>query len=144
MASAARMDRWGSRDGGWRGLLLTPRVTAALAGVLALGIFVVDVATPAQFAVAVLYVMVVLLAGTLVPRPAILLVAAGCVVLVLLSFALTHGFAADRNALLRCLMSIAAIAVTTALVLRNQAVTAALAERVSLLDLTHDTVSART
>ncbi len=40
-------------------------------------------------------------------------------------------------------MSIAAIAVTTALVLRNESVTAALAERVRLLDLTHDTVSAR-
>ena len=78
MASAARMDRWGSRDGGWRGLFLTPRVTAALAAALALGIFVVDVATPAQFAVAVLYVMVVLLVGTSYRRQAILLVAAGC------------------------------------------------------------------
>ncbi len=97
MASAARMDRWGLRDGGWRDLFLTPRVMTALAAVLALGIFVVDVATPAEFAVAVLYVVVVLLVGSSYRRRAILPVAAGCVVLVFLSFGLTHGFAADRQ-----------------------------------------------
>ena len=44
---------------------------------------------------------------------------------------------------LRCIMSFAAIGITTLLVRRNQAITAALAERARLLDLTHDTVSVR-
>ena len=57
-----------------------------------------------------------------------------------LSFVLTHGGSADRDALLRCVMSLAAIAITTALVLRNERVTAVLSEQASLLDLTHDTV----
>ncbi len=143
MASAARLDRWGLREGGWRDLFLTPRLTAGLAAALALGIFIVDVATPAEFAVAVLYVMVVLLVGSAYRRRVILAVAVSCIVLTMLSFGLTHTLAADRNAVFRCIMSLAAIVVTTALVLRNEAVTAALAERVRLLDLTHDTVSAR-
>ena len=99
--------------------------------------------TPSRFGVSVLYVIVVLLAGSFCRRRGIILVAAGCAALTLLSFALTHGVVDDGNAILRGVMGLAAIAITTMLVLRNERVTALLAERASLLDLTHDTVSVR-
>lgn len=137
------MERWGIREGGGQGMFPTPRVAMALAVAVALAIFIVDTATPSRFGVAVLYVIVVLLAGSFCRRRGIILVAAGCAALTLLSFALTHGVVDDRNAVLRGVMGLAAIAITTMLVLRNERVTALLAERASLLDLTHDTVSVR-
>lgn len=121
----------------------SPRLSGALAALVAAVIFLVDTLTPSSFAVAVLYVLAVLLAGNSCRGRALVLVALGCVALALLSFGLTHSWEGDRNAVLRCVISISAIGITTVLVLRNQAVTAALAERASLLDLTHDTVLAR-
>lgn len=126
-----------------RDAFLTRRMAGALAAVLAIAIFVIDVATPTSFAVAVLYVLVVLLAGSGFRRRGILVLGLVCILLTLLSYVLTHALLEERDALLRCLVSMAAIAVTTALVLRNEAVAAALAERANLLDLTHDTVSVR-
>ena len=125
------------------GMFPSPGLSAALAALAAAAVFVVDTVTPSSFAVAVLYVLVVLLTGNRCRGRALVLVAAGCAALTLLSFGLTHSLTADGNAVLRCVVSLAAIAVTTALVLRNQAVVAALAQRASLLDLTHDTVLVR-
>lgn len=142
-AGTARMDRWGFRQSTVQGVFPGPKLAAALAAAVALGIFVVDTATPTRFAVAVLYVIVVLLAGSCCGRRGIILVAVGCMALSIVSFALTHGLAGDRDAALRCAMGLAAIAITAMLVLRNERVTAILAERASLLDLTHDTVSVR-
>jgi len=51
--------------------------------------------------------------------------------------------AAD-TALVRCLMSISAIAITTLLVLKNQATSTDLSEKAQLLDLTHDAIFVRT
>ena len=70
-------------------------VATALAVAVALAIFIVDTATPSRFGVAVLYVIVVLLAGSFYRRWGIILVAAGCAALTLLSFALTHGVVDD-------------------------------------------------
>lgn len=125
------------------GMFPSPGLAAALAALAATAVFVVDTVTPSSFAVAVLYVLVVLLAGNCCRGRALVLVAAGCAALTLLSFGLTHSLSADGNAVLRCVVSLATIALTTALVLRNQAVAAALAQRASLLDLTHDTVLVR-
>ena len=54
------------------------------AGALALAIFVVDAITPLDMAVAVLYVVVVLLAVNFLPRRGVLLVAMGCATLAML------------------------------------------------------------
>jgi two-component system, LuxR family, sensor kinase FixL len=113
-----------------------------LAGLFAFGIFVVDTFIPSDIAIAVLYVVVVLIASNIYQRRGLLVVAAACMGLTLLSYFIVHTPEAD-SALVRCLMSLAAIGATTFLALRNQAANAMLQERARLLDLTHDTIFAR-
>ena len=110
-----------------------------IAGIFAIAVFVVDTVTPLDIAVAVLYVVVVLMAGNYFKLRGVLLVSMGCLVLTVVSYLLSHGFTAD-TALARCFMSIAAIGATTILALKNQSATLALRERARLLDLTHDTI----
>ena len=57
---------------------------------LAIGIFVIDTVTPLEAAVAVLYVVVIMLASNFLPRRGVLLTSAICLVLTALSFLLTH------------------------------------------------------
>lgn len=122
----------------WRPVLAPAAVAA-----VGLAIFLVDTLTPYGFAVAVLYVAVVVLAANHCGRRGILFVAAACLGLTGLSYLLNHGASGDPEALLRCVMSLAAISVTTLLVKRNQAATAVLREQARLLDLAHDTVIVR-
>jgi two-component system sensor kinase FixL len=112
------------------------------AGLFAIAVFVIDTITPLDIAVAVLYVVVVLLAANYFNLRGVLLVSMGCLSLTVLSFLLVHGFTAD-SALARCLMSVAAIGATTVLALKNQSAGAALRERARLLDLTHDAILVR-
>lgn len=121
----------------------TSIVLPLLTIVIAVAIFVVDTLTPLDIAVAVLYVAVVLLAVDFTNFVGIMLVAAGCAVLTVLSFALTHGTSPGTGPALRCLVSLAAITITALLAARNQRAVAALREQASLLDLTHDTVFVR-
>ena len=118
-------------------------VLPLLAAVVAVAIFVVDTLTPLDIAVAVLYVAVVLLAVDFTGFAGILAVAAGCALLTIVSFALTHGSSPGTGPALRCLVSLAAIAITALLAARNQRAVAALREQANLLDLTHDTVFVR-
>ena len=67
-ASAAQTDRWGIRGGPAQGVFPRSKAAAVIAVALTLGIFVVDTLTPYGFAVAVLYVIVVLLAGSFLRR----------------------------------------------------------------------------
>jgi two-component system sensor kinase FixL len=113
-----------------------------IAGLFAIAVFIVDTITPLDIAVAVLYVVVVLMAANYFNLRGVLLVSMGCLVLTVLSFLIAHGFEAD-SALARCLMSISAIGATTILALKNQAAGAALRERARLLDLTHDAIFVR-
>jgi PAS domain S-box-containing protein len=112
------------------------------AGAFAVGIFVIDTFTPLEVAVAVLYVVVVVMAANFFQRRGILLVSIGCLALTVLSYLLEHG-PTTGSALGRCLMSISAIAITTVLALKNQSANVMLQERARLLDLTHDTVFVR-
>jgi two-component system, LuxR family, sensor kinase FixL len=126
---------------------LSPRLSAValppiLAGLFAIGIFVVDTFIELSGAVAVLYVVVVLVAARHFPRRGVLLVTGACLGLTVLSYALQHRFAINA-AFVRCIMSLAAIVITTFLALRNQAANAVLRERAELLDLTHDTILVR-
>jgi PAS domain S-box-containing protein len=122
-------------------LARSPIVPVA-AGAIALAIFVVDTATSLDIAIAVLYVVVVLMAANFLQRRGVLLVASACLTLTLLSYFVQHRLAAD-TALVRCLMSISAIGATTFLALKNQSANMVVRERARLLDLTHDTVFVR-
>jgi PAS domain S-box-containing protein len=114
-----------------------------LAIVFAIGVFVIDTITPLEAAVAVLYVVVIMLASSFLPALGVLSVAGICLALTLLSFLLTHVLD-DTTALIRCLMSIAAIAITTFLTLKNQSADMNLRNQAQLLDLTHDAIFVRT
>jgi two-component system sensor kinase FixL len=71
----------------------------------ALWIFVVDTFTPLDIAIAVLYVVVVLMAANLYERRGLLLASGGCLFLTVAAFVISHGFNADA-AFLRCLVSL--------------------------------------
>ena len=102
---------------------LAPWLRSALlpsvAGLLAIGIFIFDTFSPLQFAVAVLYVVVVLIAATRYQRRGVLIAASGCAALTVLSFLLVHGFKIAGTAPLRSIMSLAAICITTFLAFKN-------------------------
>jgi len=117
-------------------------LVALFTGLFALAVFIIDTVTPLDIAVAVLYVVVVLLAAQYFSRRNVLIVALGCMALTLLSYALTHEPEIDEAAG-RCLVSIAAIGATTFLALKNQSANVVLSEQARLLDLTHDTVFVR-
>jgi PAS domain S-box-containing protein len=115
----------------------------AAAILLAAAIFAVDTFTPTSMAVAVLYVIVILIAANFCDKPQVLLVALGCGALTLLSFAITHGAHLESSAFARCLVSLAAICITTILVMRNKSAEMVLKEQANLLDVTHDAVFVR-
>src|SRR5882757_8628699 len=117
-------------------------IVPVIAGAIAIAIFIVDTATPLDIAIAVLYVVVVLMAANSFQRRGVLLVASACLALTVLSYFVQHRLAAD-TALVRCLMSISAIGATTFLALKSQSANMVVRERARLLDLTHDTVFVR-
>ena len=118
-------------------------VMPSLAAIVAVAIFVADTVTPLDIAIAVLYVAVVLLAMDFVGQKGILIVAGGCAVLTVLSYAITHTHDPASGPFLRCLISLVAIAITGALAARHQGTIESLREHASLLDLTHDTIFVR-
>jgi adenylate cyclase len=89
------------------------------AGALAIGIFIFDTVSPLQFAVAVLYVVVVFMAATYDQRRGVLIAAGACTVLTVVSYLLAHGMTFEGTAPNRSLVSLAAIGITTFLALRN-------------------------
>ena len=86
---------------------------------LGLGIFVIDTLTPFEFAVSVMYVFVLLIAAAYLDRRSVVVAAAGCSVLILLSFALVHFPAFRWTAALRAVMGLAAIGITMFLALQS-------------------------
>src|SRR3954468_4469213 len=122
--------------------LSNPPLLPIIAGVLAVGIFVVDTASTLDMAIAVLYCVVVLMGASFLQRRGVLLLSSTCLALTVLSYLLWHPVAAD-TALVRCLVSLSAIGATTFLALKNQSADMVMRERARLLDLTHDTVFVR-
>jgi len=118
-------------------------LTAAAAGALAAVIFAVDAFTPFAMAVAVLYVLVILIAARSCGRRELILVALACGALTVLAFAISHGDELESTAFARCLVSLAAIAITTLLVLQNKSAEQGLREQANLLDVTHDAIIVR-
>src|ERR1700758_4103422 len=97
------------------------RVAFTVAAIaFAVAIFIVDTFTPLGIAVAVLYAVVVLLAGRFVQRGGLLLISAACIAVTAFSFLFQHGLTYGPP-LVRALVSIFAIALTTLLALKSQA-----------------------
>ena len=94
------------------------RYSPVAAILLAAAIFLFDTLTQFDVAIAVLYVAVVLLSVNFTGRRGTLAVAAICIGLTLLSFGVTHGTDMSSGPVARCLVSLAAIAITTGLALR--------------------------
>jgi C4-dicarboxylate-specific signal transduction histidine kinase len=93
--------------------------------VVALGlgaaVFVIDTYTDVTGAIAVLYVVVMLLASDGLSRRGIVLLASACASLAIVSFFISHGDEPDVSAATRCGISLAAIAITAVLLLRDHA-----------------------
>lgn len=121
----------------------SPWLLPAAAILLAIAIFAVDTFTPFGMAVAVLYVLVILIAANFCDRRQLLAVGLGCVALTLLAFSISHGTQYETTAFARCLVSIAAIGITTLLLERNKAAEMVLREQANLLAVTHDAVFVR-
>ncbi|MGO1074618.1 sensor histidine kinase [Inquilinus sp. CA228] len=92
-----------------------------LALLLGAAVFVVDTFTDVTGAIAVLYVLVMLAASDTFSRRGLILLALACAGLAVLSFFISHGQGADASAVVRCGISLAAIGITTVLLLRDQA-----------------------
>ncbi len=90
------------------------------AGAIAIIIFAIDTFIPFDIAIAVLYVIVVLMAANFLRRPGVILVSLACVALTVLSFMLQHGYSDGSEPIGRCLVSLTAIGVTTILALNRQ------------------------
>ena len=112
------------------------------AGAIAIGIFLFDTISTLEIAIAVVYVVVVLIAAVFLSRRDVLIVSSACAALTVLSYLLTHQIRVDA-ALMRCLVSLSAIAIATLLALMNQSAHSVLREQASLLDLTHDAIFVR-
>jgi PAS domain S-box-containing protein len=118
--------------------IVLPLATIAIT----LAIFIVDTFTLLDIAIAVLYVLVVVMAADFLPSRGVVIVSSACAALTILGYLFSHGLSAN-TALVRCLVSLSAIAVAAVLTLKNQSANQVLREQARLLDLTHDTIFVR-
>jgi PAS domain S-box-containing protein len=96
---------------------------SALLIFLMLLIFAIDTFSPLDMAIAVMYVVVVLLSASIWGRRGVLQATGACLALTLLSYVLTHSEVFSPAAVGRLLVGLLAIGVTSVLVLRGQAAT---------------------
>jgi len=106
----------------------TPLLSALLVA-LTLVIFAVDTFSPLDIAIAVMYVVVVLLSASIWQRRGVQLTSVACIVLTLLSYLMTHSGFFSGPALGRLLVAMAAIGITTSLALHGLAASEALQAR---------------
>ncbi|MFC5069092.1 PAS domain-containing sensor histidine kinase [Flaviflagellibacter deserti] len=111
-----------------------------VAALLATALFVFDTLSPMQFAIAVLYVVVIMMIASTCGRREVIVAAIACVVLTVTSYVVVHGFHFEDSAWVRSMMSLSAIAITTVLALRNLSTVKVAQERARLLDLSHDAI----
>ena len=147
MSATLRLDR--SLLNSWRAERTDLRVSEgagirlALAVALMVSIFLVDTFTALGSAVAVLYVMVLLLVDIAVGRRIVGMFAAGCAFLTIGSYLWTHGLRWDEQTFFRLVFSLATNLAATVLVLRNQKDRSILEAQARLLDLTNDAIFVR-
>ncbi|MCR6726992.1 PAS domain-containing sensor histidine kinase [Agrobacterium fabrum] len=87
---------------------------------LAAAVFYVDTYTDIEGAIAVLYVITILLAAQAITRSGLIAISCICAILSLLSYAATHAEDADFQSALRLVVALAALAVTTMLLLKTE------------------------
>ena len=120
--------------------ILALRCRYAGAAALAAAIFAIDTFTMLSSAVAVLYVLVLILIGDTASERAIRATAIGCVVLAFFSFFYGHGEYFSLDTMLRLLFSLAAIGATAFIVLKRYADQQTVASQAELLDVTSDAI----
>ncbi|CAN7192797.1 PAS domain S-box protein [Paraburkholderia sp. SIMBA_054] len=118
------------------------RVLFSLAGIVGVIVFVIDALTPLDIAIAVLYVVVVLLVASTGLRHATIATACACAALTVIAFLMSHDENYSGGSIARGIVSLLAIGTTSFLALRNQANTVRLQEQIQLLNLTHDAIVA--
>ena len=118
-------------------------VRPAVAILLAAAIFVVDALTPLDYAIAVLYVLVVILSADFLDARGISAVALACSAMTVIGFLIGHFGSFDTGAIVRFAISLCAIMVAAFLELSNKAANARLVSQAALLDLTHDAIFVR-
>ncbi len=91
------------------------------AGAFTLIIFIIDAMTPLNIAIAVLYGAVILLASFSWPAQAIVILTCLCLILTLVAYGIGHRLDFFGPAFGRCVVSLAAIAITAFLALKGQA-----------------------
>lgn len=100
---------------------LAGRLQVAAAMVLALGIFALDVLSPLQGAVAVLYTTAVLIAARSQDRSLVIAAGATCALLAITGYYVSHWGAPLGSPAMRLAVSLVAIAITTILSVRHHA-----------------------
>ncbi|MBB3262140.1 PAS domain S-box-containing protein [Paraburkholderia bannensis] len=116
------------------------RLIYSIAMVLGIVVFAIDVMVPVNVAVAVLYVVVVLMVASVASQLLTVAAAWTCVSLTIIGFLLAPGDQIAPASLARCVVSVIAIITVSALALRNQSSKATLQKQVDLLNLTHDAI----
>jgi PAS domain S-box-containing protein len=116
------------------------RLSAAL---LALAIFLVDILSSLEGAVAVLYVVVILLLAHGARSRELVLGVIACTLLTAISYAWSHGMESFSSATVRALVSIAAIAISAQFAFRNRLATETLVSQANMLNLSHDSIFVR-
>jgi PAS domain S-box-containing protein len=129
-----------SRSRGNAASVVLPIATAATA----IAVFSADTVTDVDIAFAVLYVVVVLMAARFLSARGVMLVAAGCVGLTVVSYLLTAMTGRPFEGIVNTLISLGAILLTTFLAVQTQKANAILQEQASLLNQTHDAIFVRT
>ncbi|RCW77087.1 PAS domain-containing sensor histidine kinase, partial [Phyllobacterium bourgognense] len=97
---------------------------------IATAVFLLDALTSLDIAIAVLYVLVVLLSLNFATQTGLVLIGSGCIGLTVLGFLISHGegLPALEESMGRCFVSLAAIGITTFLAFRVKAAIGVLAE----------------
>jgi PAS domain S-box-containing protein len=123
--------------------MIVSRAFPFIGAAAAIAVFILDILTPEDSAVAVLYVGIVLLATRFLQKRGVVLASLGLVTLTVLSYLLSEHDRSPSIAIWTFILSLAAIGVTTFLAVQSQSIERLLREQAGLLDLTHDTIFVR-
>lgn len=115
-------------------------VVVTTASLITLAVFALDLWSPLQGAVAVLYVIVILLIAQISGHRTVLLAGLSCAVLASFAFAIGHMGDVFGSATVRFGVSLVAISAATLLSMRDRSARTTLTEQARLLELSHDTV----
>jgi PAS domain S-box-containing protein len=124
-----------------RAALRRLRIVGATA--LIVGIFLLDTFTPLISAVAVFYVVPLLMLGDVLTSRGLRLLLGGLLIMTTFSLLFDHGPAPEFATLLRYCVSVAAVSITGFLVIKAMRDRQALQDQAALLEVTHDAIFTR-